>query len=53
VAIASGYIDDNLQAEAEGVGVRKLIFKASAVEDLANVIGALALEARVTNNSTI
>ncbi|MBL0124385.1 MAG: response regulator [Betaproteobacteria bacterium] len=34
VAIASGYIDEALRAAATGAGVRELIFKANAVEDL-------------------
>ncbi len=33
VAIASGFIDETLRAQASEAGVRKLIFKASAVED--------------------
>ncbi len=34
LAVASGFIDEKLLAEAEGAGVRELIFKANAVEDL-------------------
>ena len=34
VALISGFIDDALQAQAEGAGVRELIFKANVVEDL-------------------
>jgi CheY-like chemotaxis protein len=32
VAVASGFIDENLHQAAEGAGVRELIFKASDVE---------------------
>ncbi len=42
VAIASGFIDETLRAGAEGAGVRELIFKASAVEDLCDAFVRLA-----------
>ena len=42
VAIASGFIDETLRADAEGAGVRELIFKASAVEDLCEAFVRLA-----------
>ncbi len=42
VAIASGFIDETLQAQAEGAGVRELIFKANAVEDLCDAFARLA-----------
>jgi CheY-like chemotaxis protein len=42
VAIASGFIDDTLQTQAKAVGVRELIFKANAVEDLCEAFARLA-----------
>jgi CheY-like chemotaxis protein len=42
VAIASGYIDEALRAAAAGAGVRELIFKANAVEDLCEAFARLA-----------
>ncbi|MBL0124384.1 MAG: PAS domain S-box protein [Betaproteobacteria bacterium] len=42
VAIASGFIDETLQSEAAGAGVRELIFKANAVEDLSEAFARLA-----------
>jgi two-component system, cell cycle sensor histidine kinase and response regulator CckA len=42
VAVASGFIDDELRAQAKAAGVRELIFKTSAVEDLSAVIERLA-----------
>jgi len=42
VAIASGFIDEALQTQANGAGVRELIFKASAVEDLCDAFVRLA-----------
>jgi two-component system, cell cycle sensor histidine kinase and response regulator CckA len=42
VAIASGFIDETLQSQAEGAGVRELIFKANAVEDLCEAFARLA-----------
>jgi two-component system, cell cycle sensor histidine kinase and response regulator CckA len=41
VAIASGFIDELLYAQAEGVGVRELIFKASAVEEFCEAFARL------------
>jgi two-component system, cell cycle sensor histidine kinase and response regulator CckA len=42
VVIASGFIDETLRANAAGAGVRELIFKASAVEDLCEAFARLA-----------
>ena len=42
VAVASGFIDEALHAQAGGAGVRELIFKASAVEDLCETFARLA-----------
>ncbi|MBL0124365.1 MAG: PAS domain S-box protein [Betaproteobacteria bacterium] len=42
VAIASGFIDETLQTQAESAGVRELIFKANAVEDLCDAFARLA-----------
>jgi DNA-binding NarL/FixJ family response regulator len=44
VAIASGFIDEELQAQAAGAGVRELIFKADAAEDLCEAFVRLAQE---------
>jgi CheY-like chemotaxis protein len=41
VAIASGFIDEELHAQAEGVGVRELIFKATAVEEFCEALARL------------
>ena len=42
VAVASGFIDETLRAEADGAGVRGLLFKASAVEDFCDAFARLA-----------
>jgi hypothetical protein len=42
VAIASGFIDETLQTQAAGAGVRELIFKANAVEELCEAFARLA-----------
>jgi PAS domain S-box-containing protein len=42
VAIASGFIDETLVAEARGAGVRELIFKANVVEELCEAFIRLA-----------
>ena len=42
VAVASGFIDETLRAQAEGAGVRELIFKANAVEELCEAFARLA-----------
>ncbi|MCY7388238.1 MAG: PAS domain S-box protein, partial [Burkholderiales bacterium] len=42
LAIASGFIDETLRAQADGAGVRELIFKANAVEDLCGAFARLA-----------
>ena len=41
VAIASGFIDDALRAQADEAGVRELIFKANVVEDFCSAIEGL------------
>jgi signal transduction histidine kinase/PAS domain-containing protein len=41
VAVASGYITEELQAEAQAIGVREVIFKTDAVEDFCDVVGRL------------
>ena len=41
VAVASGYITEELQAEARAIGVREVIFKTDAVEDFCDVVGRL------------
>ncbi len=40
--MSSGFIDEELQARAEEIGVRELIFKANSVEDLCGAIARLA-----------
>ncbi len=42
VAVASGFIDEALRAQAKGAGVRELIFKANAVEDVCEALMRLA-----------
>jgi CheY-like chemotaxis protein len=42
VAIASGLIAEELRAQAAAAGVRELIFKATAVEDLCEALARLA-----------
>ena len=42
VAIASGFIDETLRAEAESAGIRELIFKADAVDEFCVVVQRLA-----------
>ena len=42
VAVTSGFIDEELRAQAGGAGVRELIFKAKTVEDLCEVVQRLA-----------
>ena len=41
VAVASGFVDEKLHAEASEAGVREVIFKAAAVEELSDVIAQL------------
>lgn len=43
VAISSGYITDQLRTDAEAAGVRTLIFKPNAVEELCDAVQALIL----------
>ena len=42
VAVASGFIDEVLRAQAGGAGVRELILKADAVDDFCAVVQRLA-----------
>ena len=42
MAVASGFIDEALSAQAAGAGVRELIFKADAAEDLCEALARLA-----------
>ena len=44
VALASGFIDDELRTQALSAGVRELIFKASALEDFCATIETLAAQ---------
>ena len=44
VAVASGYITDELQAEAMAAGVREVVFKTDAVEDFCAVVARLVSE---------
>jgi PAS domain S-box-containing protein len=41
VVLVSGFIDENLRAQASGAGVRELVFKASLVDELCLAIGRL------------
>jgi len=41
VAVASGYITEELQTESKAIGVREVIFKTDAVEDFCDVVGRL------------
>ena len=41
VAVASGYITDELQAEAKAAGVKEVVFKTDAVEDFCTVVAKL------------
>lgn len=41
VAVASGYITDELQVEAKAAGVREVVFKTDAVEDFCTVVAKL------------
>ena len=43
VAVASGFIDEDLQCQAGAAGVRELIFKADAVEDFCDVVQRLVM----------
>lgn len=38
VIVASGFVSDELQAEAEAIGVRHVVYKPSTVEELANAV---------------
>ena len=52
VAIASGFIDEALRAQAAGAGVRELIFKAAAAEDVCEAFARLALTTAVKLKSS-
>jgi two-component system, cell cycle sensor histidine kinase and response regulator CckA len=41
VAVASGYITDELQSEAKAAGVKEVVFKTDAVEDFCAVVARL------------
>jgi len=41
VAVASGYITDELQAEARSAGVREVVFKTDAVEQFCEIVARL------------
>ena len=41
VAVASGYITDEMQAEARAAGVREVVFKTDAVETFCEVVSRL------------
>ena len=41
IGIASGFIDETLSAEAEGAGIKGLIFKATSVDEFCSAIEAL------------
>jgi CheY-like chemotaxis protein len=41
VAVASGYITDEMQAEAKAAGVREVVFKTDAVETFCEVVSRL------------
>ena len=44
VAVASGYITDELQADALAAGVREVVFKTDAVEDFCAMVARLVTE---------
>ena len=46
VAVASGYITDELRAQAPAVGVRELVYKPNTVDELCEVVSRLARELR-------
>ncbi len=52
VTIASGFIDETLREQAKGAGVRELIFKVNALEDLCDAFVRLADAAGGNNSST-
>ena len=49
VVVASGFVDEELQANAREAGVREVIFKAEAMEKFCDVVAGVLAEAR---NST-
>ncbi|MBI3375300.1 MAG: response regulator [Betaproteobacteria bacterium] len=52
VAVASGFIDQTLRSQAAGAGVRELIFKADAAEDLCEAFARLAQTAGAKSKSS-
>lgn len=52
VAIMSGYIDDALRAQSKSAGVRELVFKAHASEELCDVLARLVQTAGPASVST-
>jgi CheY-like chemotaxis protein len=52
VAVASGFIDEELRAQAKGAGVVELIFKADAAEDLCEAFVRLAQTAGEKSKSS-
>ncbi len=42
IAVASGFVDEKLQAMAEEAGIRELIFKANVTEEFCNTVERLA-----------
>ena len=46
VAVASGYISDELQSEAQAAGVREVVFKTDAVEAFCEVVARLVTPPR-------
>jgi two-component system, cell cycle sensor histidine kinase and response regulator CckA len=49
VAVASGYITDELQADAMAAGVREVVFKTDAVEDFCAIVARLVRSAQQSN----
>ncbi|MEQ1515579.1 MAG: PAS domain S-box protein [Usitatibacteraceae bacterium] len=49
VAIASGFVDESLRAQADGAGVRDLIFKANSVEEFCEAFEMLARKTQVAS----
>jgi PAS domain S-box-containing protein len=52
MAVASGFIDEELRAQADGAGVRELIFKANSAEDLSEAFARLARTVWNTSKSS-
>lgn len=51
VAVASGFVDENLQAKARKAGVREVIFKANAVEEFCDIVQRLIENASDTEQA--